>query len=287
LTPLAQAQPHPGSAASACWICGGPAHEVAEYRPLHYGRCSSCGFLFQPEISVTELRAQHGQEYFATRYPANDAQRRAEARRRLRWLRSHGVSAGRLLEVGVAQGHFLDEAHRAGFDPSGIEPEPGTAQEARERSGVEVVGGYVEEVDLPAEGVDVICMWHVLEHVPRPLDALRRLRDSLAPGGHLFCEVPNGGSVRARAEGIDWLYLDPEHHVNLFAPETLRSALEAAGFEVRETVTIPMIRYARLGPRLPVKLARHLRFASRNRVPFNLSDPSRHELLRAVARVPA
>lgn len=249
--------------------------------------CSSCGFLFQPEVPVAALRARHGEHYFDSRYPPDDSQRTHEARVRLRWLKRRGVASGRLLEVGAAQGQFLGEATAAGFDASGIEPEPRTAQQARERSGAEVVAGYVEDADLPDGSLDAVCMWHVLEHVPRPIATLERLRAALRPGGTFFCEVPNIASATAAATGESWVYLDPEHHVNFFAPNTLAAALSRAGFEAPETYTVPMIRYQRVRPGAVMNVARHVRSTLRDPAPPFVSHPSGHELLRAVARVPA
>lgn len=270
-----------------CWICGEVTREVPDYRSVSLVGCATCAFTFQPEIVLQELRAHHDSEYFASRYPPDDRQRTHEARLRLRWMKRTGVTSGRLLEVGAAQGQFLREARGAGFTVSGIEPEPRTAHEAKARSGVDVVVGYVEDAELPEATLDVVCMWHVLEHVPQPVAALDRLREAIRPGGSFFCEVPNIASTWAEAAGDRWAYLDPEHHVNFFAPDTLASALRRSGFEGIETHTVPMIHYERPRPAAAFNVARHLRSAIVNPIPPFFAHPSRHELLRAVARVPA
>jgi SAM-dependent methyltransferase len=281
------------AAHAKCWVCGTHARPAPDFAAVHLSRCPDCGFLFQPELPVEELRRSHDESYFENYaasgdYDSQGAQRRREARIRLRWMRSHGCCGGRLLEVGVARGDFLAEARRWGFAALGIEPEPSTAEEARRRSGTDVLVGWAEEVELPAASFDVVCLWHVLEHIPQPRRVLEALHRSLKPGGRLYCEVPNAGSAMARRQGERWDYLDPGHHVGFFDPQTLELALRSTGYDEVETETIPMFRYAQLDATTLVKrVPRRLEFSLRARVRPLASHPWKQDLLRAVAAKPA
>jgi hypothetical protein len=64
--------------------------------------------------------------------------------------------------------------------------------------------------------------------VENPLDVLRRIRALLKPGGLLFYTTGNAHPHRANLVG--WSYVIPEVHISFYEPETLRRALEAAGF---------------------------------------------------------
>jgi SAM-dependent methyltransferase len=290
--PVAPAAPAVEKGPPACWLCGTPAPPAAEYVRTRLNRCPACGFLFQPEIALEELRANHDEEYFERysddgSYDSLGTQRRREARIRLRWMRFHGARFGRLLEIGVARGDFLAEARRAGFEPLGIEPEPATAAVARRRSGVDVLVGWAEEIELPRSAFDVVCLWHVLEHIPRPLRVLEALLASLRPGGLLFCEVPNAGSAMAVAQRDRWAYLDPAHHVGFFDPDSMLRGLTACGYEGIVTETIPMLRYAPLdASTLLRKLPRRVMLAARHHMPVIWHHPSKHDLLRVCARRP-
>jgi len=272
----------------SCWVCSTPARAAGDFTAVRLSRCPSCGFLFQPELPIEELRQSHDESYFENYaatgdYDSQGVQRRREARIRLRWMRKHGCRGGRLLEVGPARGDFLAEAGRAGFDPLGIEPEPSTAEEARRRSGAEVLVGWAEEVELPPASVDVVCLWHVLEHIPQPRKVLEALHQSLKPGGRFFCEVPNAGSVMARRQGERWDYLDPGHHVGFYSPHTLREALTSTGYEDVETSTVPMFRYAELdATTLFKRVPRRLEFSLRARVRPIAQHHWKQDLLRAV-----
>jgi SAM-dependent methyltransferase len=276
----------------ACWVCGAAAARDPRYSATALVRCGACGFLFAPVASAGELKELYDAEYFdaypgGEPYDFDEAQRRFEARRRVAFVRQH-VPGGRLLEVGAASGWFLGEAKAAGFDPVGIEPAADVAAGAAQRWDVVVQGTTIEEADLPRGGFDVVVAWHALEHIAAPAGALQRLREALRPGGLLLLEVPNIASVAARRLGPAWFHLDIAHHVGHYAPATLRMLLDRTGFEPVAIDTYPPAAYLRPGRALtPRALAWQAKVLLNVRASPRSSHPWKHELLRAVARVPA
>jgi SAM-dependent methyltransferase len=268
---------------TACWLCGGATSADEALGGLGFERCTSCGYVFRPDLDPEELaQIYEGDEYGEERaqeYMA-DAEledRRRDARVRLRYLAPFAQD-GSLLDVGASTGAFVKEAEAAGFDAWGIEPTPSYARLAREQLGVDVRDGMLEGHELEPGGLAAVTLWHVLEHIREPLGPLRRLRDALADGGILALEVPNAGGAMARHEGAAWGSLQPEVHVSQFAPDTLRLALEQAGLRVLDISTVPITPYlparARLNPRhvaYRVKSARWRRLGG-------------YDLLRAVAQ---
>jgi hypothetical protein len=100
--------------------------------------------------------------------------------------------------------------------------------------------------------------------------------------------VPNVGSVRAVRAKVRWPYLDLRHHVGHYAPATARRLLESIGFQVLATETFPMLGYLRPALALqPAHLAMWARDAIYLRTNPRGTHPSKHELLRVVARAPA
>jgi SAM-dependent methyltransferase len=278
---------------AGCWICGAPSVRVPEYPGLELFRCESCDFAFQPTLDAEAIRETYDESYFETYgvgsdYGSDEAQRRFEARLRLGLLRRFVGRPGRLLEIGSATGFFLAEAEAVGWDATGIEPCESVAWEAVERLGTNTLVGFIEDVAIEPASYDVVCGWHVLEHVPAPMPTLRKLREALRPGGHAFFEVPNFASALSRRDGPSWRYLDPEHHVGQFSPRALRIAFERAGFEVLMVRTIPMAAY--LDPREAVRpraVARRARYAIRTRTAGFGSHRSKFDLIRIAARAPA
>lgn len=95
-------------------------------------------------------------------------------------------SAVDVLEVGAATGAFLQLLQ--GKSCSAIEP----ADENRQFSKQFVDKVYADISDIPSgERFDIICMFHVFEHIRQPAAFLRSCRKYLRSGGLVIIEVPH------------------------------------------------------------------------------------------------
>jgi SAM-dependent methyltransferase len=72
---------------------------------------------------------------------------------------------------------------------------------------------------------DTIVCFNVLEHIRNDVDALKNLRQLLIPGGALLLFVPADESLYGSLD-------EQVGHYRRYTAETLRSAMEAAGFEI-------------------------------------------------------
>ncbi len=75
--------------------------------------------------------------------------------------------------------------------------------------------------DVPNEAYDVVSMIEVIEHLPKPAEALALAARLLKPGGLLLLTTGNLSSPIARLSGIRHHYCAPEIHVSLFNPRCL------------------------------------------------------------------
>jgi SAM-dependent methyltransferase len=141
------------------------------------------------------------------------------------------IGAGRLLDVGCATGRFLNQMSLVGWRTAGIELDPVAAAKARGITPDVFVG---DPVDAPYErgAFDVVTSFHVVEHLTRPLAALARMIEWLAPGGLLIVEVPNAGGAGGRLFGRYWSGLDFPRHLVHFTPATMTLMVERAGGRV-------------------------------------------------------
>ena len=156
---------------------------------------------------------------------------RAFDRRRLTFLGRAGARPpGRLLDVGAGRGRFVAQARAAGWDADGIEPSLRGVQGARAR-GVELQQAGIEDAVVEHGSLDVVSLWHVLEHLDEPGAALERIAGWLRPGGLLVVGVPNVGSVQARAGGARWYHLDVPRHRTHFTVAGLHALLRRHGLE--------------------------------------------------------
>lgn len=158
------------------------------------------------------------------------------------WL--DGRPAGRLLDLGCADGFVADDLRRLGHHVTGLD--------VSARPGVkERVDAFVEadlDEGLPpsvAEGTfDVVVAADVLEHVRDPERLLRDLHGVLAPDGRLLVSVPNFGHWYPRlrvASGrfdYDRRGILDRGHVRFFTRRSFARVLHRTGWHVlRHEVT--------------------------------------------------
>lgn len=267
-----------------CWACHSNVDRQVDQHG--YARCWGCGLRFYP--SGEAPRGRYDDSYFVEYrggdYFATEELRRHEARIRLAIVRdAAGPAARDLLEIGCAAGFFLDEARRAGWTVTGIEPAEGPATYARTQLGLDVATTFAEEAALDPSSLDAVCLWHTLEHIPEPERLMRHVRTALRPGGVICIEVPNGASLMANRAGSTWFALEPDVHVAQWTPRALRDLLSRAGYAVEDPHTVPFLTYV-AGRRR--RFVRRVWLALRQRTWLRDPHPTGHELLRATAQRP-
>jgi SAM-dependent methyltransferase len=132
----------------------------------------------------------------------------------------------RVLDLGAGDGRLAAALARAGHRVTAVEP----FRDVPAGPSLTVLRESVDEVNLPEASFDAAVLWHVLEHLPKPLATLERVRRWLVPGGRVLVGVPNLASLQAELGGERWFHLDPQRHVVHFTPRGLVRLLERAGF---------------------------------------------------------
>src|SRR5215218_1972369 len=211
----------------------------------HVVRCPTCSFLYRhPGIKPERLG-----ELYEGRYDRFLTGRYARRRQRKYEMVMDGFGSlladgngRRLLDYGCGAGLFLELAHQRGFEGYGVDLSESSIEHARQRPGGEhaYFGAPLDVPEIAAGGFDVITLWSVMAHLPRPLDDLRMLRELLAPGGALLILTVNANSLRLKAERDGWNGFTP-NHLKFFSTSTLALALEQAGF--RATAMPPLYSY--------------------------------------------
>jgi len=148
-------------------------------------------------------------------------------RKRIREVLRYETS-GRLLEIGCAQGGFLEQAERY-FDVEGADISEYAVRSLRNRLGSRVYPCDIEKDTLRPGAYNVIVAFNVLEHLKDPAAALTKIRSGLRPGGLFFGSVPNNGGPVGRAATLVGNVLD-RSHCSTWTPRRWESAFGAAGF---------------------------------------------------------
>lgn len=216
-----------------CMLCGQPMVEASSSLPLV--RCMDCQLgQTWPAPKIDDSSS----EIFDSAYDGARMRRRNqwlyEARHRLGWVETWAPE-GVLLEVGCATGEFVNEAARAGYDAFGIEPSRWAASIAG-KLGADVTPGLLDDWILEHHGfaVDAIAMFHVLEHLEKPIEVLKLCASILAEDGKLFIEVPNASSRAAESLDPSWSGWQFRFHHWHYTPASLEVLLKRAGLKVLE-----------------------------------------------------
>lgn len=138
-------------------------------------------------------------------------------------------AGARLLDVGCGGGDWLKRARQAGWSVFGADPDS-VARERGAKLGIEIRAGGAESFLNEPGSFDAITTNHSLEHVHDPNRMLRDMFTVLRPGGWLFVETPNIDSYGYDLYQRTWLGLDPPRHLVLFNRDSLKGALQRAGF---------------------------------------------------------
>lgn len=200
-------------------------------------RCPACGHM---QVGRFPDEAQLGEAYgdvAEAAYVEEQAGQRATAARTL-WRIERHAGMGRLCDAGCWVGFLLAQARSRGWEVLGVEPSRFASEYARSVVGVPVITGDIDSPELDEQRFDAIFLGDVIEHLPDPAAALRRLGALIEPGGVLCLALPDAGSRVARALGSRWWSVLPTH-VQYFTRASMSRLLRDTGFGVEWVGTAP------------------------------------------------
>ena len=170
------------------------------------------------------------------------------------FIRRYKRPPGRMLDLGCGDGIVLHSARRDGWDVHGLELFPEQVALVRETLGLDVETSDIESYQGAPGSWDVVVLTHVLEHLPDPVGALRKIRDLLKPDGVGVLEFPNIDALDARVRR--WLARRRIHrhryrpdyvpgHVQEFCRRSFAFAAERAGLRLAhwETYAVHPVKY--------------------------------------------
>lgn len=141
---------------------------------------------------------------------------------------------GSLLDIGAGTGDFLLVAKNNGWQTTGIEPS-NKAKEIATKKGVSFVNEIAEIAD---KSIDVVTMWHVLEHVPDLQNQISQLKRIIKTNGTIIIAVPNFKSFDANHYGKFWAAFDVPIHLWHFSKTAIEKLFDEK--DLKLTKTVPM-----------------------------------------------
>lgn len=174
---------------------GDEAYRIAEYRTLEGGGARL------EDARDTERRFKYFEQYFVGK---------------------------RVLDFGCGQGQFLKRVRGAAKEVAGVELDSVSYDSLTADS----ITMYRRLDSVPNHSFDTVFLFHVFEHLPKPLEFLVEIRQKLVPGGFVVIEVPQANDFLLTSLELSEFkqFTLWSQHLVLHTRESLRRFLMAAGY---------------------------------------------------------
>lgn len=214
-------------------------------------KCNSCGFRFTNPIPSEE---NIGTYYGADNYMSHATQksrglmpfvykrvRNINLNNKLKVVKKF-AKGNQLLDIGAGNGFFLNACLKNGFNVQGLEPDERARNVAAEDFNIAL--DLPEDIQkITSKSVDVITMWHVLEHVYHLKRDISEYKRVLKDDGALIVAVPNIESYDAKYYHEYWDGLDLPLHLYHFAPSDIKRLFEQFDMDVVEMIPMKFDSY--------------------------------------------
>ncbi|MDO8516304.1 MAG: class I SAM-dependent methyltransferase [bacterium] len=228
------------SSSAVCPIC----HDkdlglYTEKSGFKFWRSKNCGLIFLSPLPKESPADVYGSDYFSgakegfgyVNYDQDKSAMESLFKKFLKLMTDYIPSRGRLLDVGAATGYFVDLANKEGWLGEGIDISAYAAEEGRKK-GLKIDAATLHAYHAPDGTFAAITMWDVLEHLPDPEEAAKKIHALLKPGGVFAINTPDSDSLWAKIWRGKWQALHPPEHMIIFNKKALELLLNNSGFEV-------------------------------------------------------
>ena len=211
-----------------CRICGSRRYIeiISSYKSQFdeiyaLNQCKLCSFVsINPLPSVATLKRYYNQDYWQRHESKTDILltllyrlRMSSIIKEMKRLVSH---EGRILDWGAGDGSLLRLLSKEGFKCWGIDMYSSESDDER------IISSTIEDTDFPDDFFDAITCFHVLEHIEKPLESIKKAFNLLKTGGVMVVEVPNIASLGFKIFQKKWYPLDIPVHLNHFSPVAMQ-----------------------------------------------------------------
>lgn len=224
---------------TSCPLCGAqkfsPVHTCIDYtvsqESFELYSCNECSFTFTQNFPSEEFMDSY---YESEDYIAHSNTKKGIVSLFYHWVRAitlrqkarlikreYPQKTGVLLDFGAGTGHFAHKMHKKQWEVEAFEKSKKARTVARARLGIHLK--EEKAIDLLApNSIDVITLWHVMEHLQDINGFFEKFNELLIEQGLLIVAVPNPTSYDANYYKEKWAAYDVPRHLWHFSPTTMQ-----------------------------------------------------------------
>lgn len=203
-------------------------------------KCNDCSFAFCKEIpsSPTFFQNRYDNHHFDPEAEVGHVRKSEIVDEIFNTFKNHGVTKGKLLDIGSFAGQLLRHAKERGFEPHGAELNPKLAKFTREKLGFNVFQGEFQCLDIKGQEFDAITIIDVLEHLVDPMTVIETISGGLRKNGIAYIKVPNYPMQIIKQNIANLFGISDQGvfatfaHINHFSIRSVEKALDRAGMEL-------------------------------------------------------
>jgi 2-polyprenyl-3-methyl-5-hydroxy-6-metoxy-1,4-benzoquinol methylase len=138
-----------------------------------------------------------------------------------------------ILDVGCGSGEFLFDMKKREWKVFGNDTSYELCAYAQKELGLEnIFNKDLISLEFPDKFFDAVTLWHVLEHLNRPMETLKKINNILKDDGVLIIESPNFDSCQRKFFKEKWFALTIPRHIYHFSSQSVEKVLNRAGLKI-------------------------------------------------------
>lgn len=215
-----------------CPICENSKDELiikSFFSRFYYCQICNCHFLPEP------LKANYPEEYFKEKTESSIVAKLIAPLLsffyilRIRKIKKllGDKSSPKVLDYGCGDGKLVEALIKKGVNAVGFEPSEG-ARKITATKNLPVYG----EIISSEENYDLIMFWHSLEHIAKPFEVIKKMRNYLKKDGKLLIAAPNADSPEAYIARGKWFHYSYPFHCIHFTPKAISILLKKSGLQI-------------------------------------------------------
>ncbi len=222
---------------------------------FHLSKCLNCSFEFtNPRPSIKEIGRYYQSENYISHHSTNTSLfhqlyrliRNYMFGKKMGYIRTYfrkPYNEISLMDYGAASGDFLAYCIAQNIKKTiGIEQDASCRKAAADTHGIPLKSP--EELGaLPQNSLDVITLWHVLEHIHNVDEVIALFHKLLDENGILAIAVPNINCLDRKIYGSYWAAYDVPRHIYHFNTTTISILMQRLGFTLVGKHALPFDAY--------------------------------------------